>query len=83
MTVIPLYGVCPVLVMKVVKRTTSPGVMVVSVGEVSTISSPATVTVSEQRGSVLPAPQLLPTESDTRVLERIPFPVPGVFAVTE
>ena len=41
------------------------------------------VTVSEQRGSVLPAAQLPPTESDTSVLERIPFPMPGGFAVTE
>ncbi len=41
-----------------------------------------TVTVAAQRGSVLPAGQLLSGEVEVRVLARILLPVSGLFTVT-
>src|SRR5580692_8774227 len=52
LTLIPLYGVCPVLVIVVVSFTVVPGVTVPALG-VETIVSCDTVTVAVHRGSVL------------------------------
>ena len=42
-----------------------------------------TLTVVVQRGSVLPAGQLLPAAAEVTVLARISSPVSGLFTVTE
>src|SRR6202020_323021 len=67
LTLIPLYGVCPVLVIVVVSFTTAPGVTVPALG-VETIVSCDTVTVAVHRGSVPPAGQLLPGVVEETVL---------------
>jgi hypothetical protein len=64
-----------------VKRTTLPGVVVVTF-EVFVICSDATVTVEEHRGSVLPDGQLLPAAVEVTALVRIMLPVSGFFTVT-
>ena len=65
-----------------VNRTTEPGVAV-GTSELTVILSWDTVTVAEQRGSVLPAGQSLPGEVEVRVLARIMLPGSGFFTVTE
>ena len=65
-----------------VYRTTLPGVVVATLA-VETISSDATVTAEEQAGAVPPDGQLLPTAADVTALDKIPFPVSGLFTVTE
>jgi hypothetical protein len=81
-TLIPKYGVCPVLARVAVYLTIPPGVVVVVLA-VKSISSWETVTVTAHRGSVLPEPQLLPVLVEVTVLARIWFPVSGLLTVTE
>ena len=81
-TLIPKYGLCPVLAIVVVKRRTAPGVVVAALGVVLIVSWD-TVTVAVHRGSVLPDPQLLPAEAELTVLARMWLPVSGLFTVTE
>jgi hypothetical protein len=50
---------------------------------VKSISSADTVTVAVQRGPGLAAGQLLPDDGEVIVLDRIMFPVSGLFTVTE
>jgi hypothetical protein len=71
-----------VLVNVAVYRTTLPGV-VVAVLAVATMRSDATVTVEEHAGAVPPDGQLLPRAADVTALDKIPFPVSGLFTVTE
>ena len=80
--VIPVYGVCPVLVNVAVNRTTQPGVVVATFALLVIVST-ATVTVAVQLGSVLPAGQLLPAVAEVIVLARRWSPVSGLFTVTE
>ena len=65
-----------------VYRTTLPGVVVGTLA-VATMSSDATVTVEEHAGAVPPDGQLLPTAADVTALDKILFPVSGLFTVTE
>ena len=81
-TLIPWYGVCPVLVIVVVSFTVAPGVAVPALG-VETIVNCATVTVAVHRGSVLPGPQLLPGVVEVTVLASTWPPVSGLLTVTE
>ena len=55
-TLIPAYGVCPVLVIVVVSLIVVPGVAVTGLNA-EPIASAETVTVTVHRGSVLPAPR--------------------------
>ena len=82
LTLIPLYGVCPVLVIVVVSFTVAPGVTVPALG-VETIVSCDTVTVAVHRGSVPPAGQLLPGVVEVTVLVSTWPPVSGLLTVTE
>src|SRR6202042_3046860 len=82
LTLIPLYGVCPVLVIVVVSFTTAPGVTVPAPG-VETIVSCETVTVAVHRGSVPLAGQLLPGVVEVTVLVSAWPPVSGLLTVTE
>src|ERR1700735_4715674 len=82
LTLIPLYGVCPVLVIVVVSFTVVPGVTVPALG-VDTIVSCDTVTVAVHRGPVPPAGQLLPGVVEVTVLARTCPPVSGLLTVTE
>ena len=50
---------------------------------VLTIVRTETTTVAVHRASRLPLAQLLPAVVDVTVLARIPFPVSGLFTVTE
>src|ERR1700684_1329586 len=70
LTLIPLYGVSPVLAIVVVSITTAPGVAVPALG-VETIVSCDTVTVAVQRGPGLAAGQLLSADGELIVLARI------------
>jgi hypothetical protein len=81
-TLIPEYGVCPVLVIVVVSFTVAPGVTVPPLG-VETIVSCDTVTAEVHRGSVLPGPQFLPAAVEVTVLLSTWSPVSGLFTVTE
>src|SRR5580692_995233 len=82
LTLIPVYGVCPVLVIVVVSFTVAPGVAVPALG-VETIVSCDTVTVAVHRGSVAPAGQLLPGVVEVTVSVRTWPPVSGLLTVTE
>ena len=81
-TLIPRYGVCPVLMIVVVSLIVVPGVAVAGLNA-ELIVSAETVTAVVQRGSVLPARQLLPVLVEVTVLARILLPVSGVCTVTE
>src|SRR5580704_207880 len=81
-TLIPKYGVCPVLVSVVVIFTSEPGVAVATSVVVSIVSCD-TVTVALQDVSVVPAGQLLPVVTEVMVLARMWLPVSGLFTVTE
>ena len=80
-TLVPRYGVCPVLVIVVVSFTTVPGVAVAGLNA-EAMASWVTVTVAVQRGPGLAAGQLLSADGELIVLARIPFPVSGLFTVT-
>src|SRR5580704_17540352 len=81
-TLIPKYGVCPVLVSVVVIFTSEPGVAVATSVVVSIVSCD-TVTVALHCGSVLPEPQLLSGDEEVSVPDRMPLPASGLFTVTE
>src|SRR3984957_16198431 len=80
LTLIPLYGVFPVLVIVVVAVTVAPGVTVPALG-VETIVSCDTVTVAVHRGSALPDPQLLPAVVEVTVLVSTWLPISGLLTV--
>ena len=63
-------------------RITPPGVVVARLAWL-TISSWATATVTEHRGSLLPDGQLLPGVVEVTVFARIMLPVSGLSTVTE
>ena len=70
------------LVNVAVKRTTDPGVVVDTLAPFRIVSC-ATSTAVAQRGSVLPAAQLLPAAAEVAVLARMWLPVSGLLTVTE
>ena len=77
LTVVPTYGVCPVLATVMVKVTRSPGVAVATLAVVDTASPGISTTTAEvQAGSALPATQLVPTaaEVSTEVSNRFRRP---------
>src|ERR1700761_5524726 len=80
-TLIPLYGVCPALVIVVVSLTVAPGVAIVGLNAESIVSSD-TVTVAVHRGSALPAAQSLLGDAEVSVPARTRFPVSGLLTVT-
>src|SRR3984957_14167910 len=82
LTLIPLYGVCPVLVIVVVSFTVAPGVTVPALG-VETIVSCDTVTVAVHCGPGVAAGQLLPEVVEVTVLASTWSPVSGLLTVTE
>src|SRR5579862_7018742 len=81
-TLIPKYGVCPVLVIVVVSSIRPPGKTAPGL-PVESITSSATVTVTAHRGSVLPGAQLFPAAAEVTVLVRILSPAAGLFTVAE
>ena len=70
------------LVIVLVSFTVAPGVTVPALG-VDTIVSCNTVTVAVHRGPGVAAGQLLSADGELIVLDRIEFPVSGLFTVTE